>query len=177
MFSLKFKNFEICNFIQQYLNNNIDWLKQSITCYELINIFDWKNIDSNFIEEYRKLNLRLLFNKEYFQIYQNNLVEKNKNSDNINDIIQLIDFNFDDTKEKEYIDNLLLTIIINIIQKNEEKDKSLINILKTLVDMKIDNSYIEKFIKILGDNLPQENLIDLYIEILNNRIIDNERNK
>ena len=174
LFSLKFKNFEICNFIQQYLNNNIDWLKQSITCYELINIFDWKNIDSNFIEEYRKLNLRLLFNKEYFQIYQNNLVEKNKNSDNINDIIQLIDFNFDDTKEKEYIDNLLLTIIINIIQKNEEKNKSLINILKTLVDMKIDNSYIEKFIKILGDNLPQENLIDLYIEILNNRIIDNK---
>ena len=172
-FSLQFQNIEICNFIQKYLNNNIDWLKHSLTCYKLVNIFDFKNINSNFIDEYRKLNLRLLLNKDSFSNYQTHLVDKNL--DNIKDIFQLIDFSFDDSNEKEYLDNILLIIVRNIIQNKDEKVKSLINILKILIDKKIDYSFIIKFIHILEYYLPLENLMDLYIEILNDRIIDNEK--
>ena len=162
-------NNEILDFINEYLITNISWMKGNIN-FNLFKYINFTQLNNDFIERFKSLKLKELFNKENYEYFIINLLNRCKNFKEEEQIFKLIDF--DDNYHNSLLgEKILIDIYIKLYQLDEDQFSSLINIIMFLNSKSFN---LDNLIEQIYLSFSYKTFIKIFSEILNKEIFKEE---
>ncbi len=178
--NLYFSNVELVNFLKPILFSNFHILKGHFNYINLWKKIDIENIDENFIKEFNLLNLKDFFELSNYYFSPVYLIDYVSDLNNMEKVLQIIDFNCSKNirDEKIFIAQLINYILdkfINLLETYNNKEfSSLIKILQIFISNDENIEEIKKIISILEKKLSQNDLTDIFAKILDEDIFKNK---